>query len=171
LKARDFLAAVRPDVALAYGAFLVLALLPSLVANGGAAGFRVTLADLLAGRAAPAAAGGSGDGGALLVIIATATVAVPWLWKSRLAPLASVVPLLATLLGLWPLYRQHQAEMEAIEALADFGLDPGELARQVAAGSSGPFGPLSLAAWFLFVVVIYLAIRGAMRAVAPAAPA
>lgn len=170
MKFREFLAAARPDVVIAYGAFLVLALAPSLVANDGAAGFRITLADLLAGHAAPAEAAGAGGGGLVLVLLATATVVLPYLWKNRLASLATVAPFLVTLLGLWPLYRQHQAEMEAIEALSEFGLDPEQLVRQVEVGSSGPLGHLSLAAWLLFGVVIYLAIRGVMRALAASAP-
>jgi hypothetical protein len=64
------------------------------------------------------------------------------------------------------LHRQHQAEQEAIDALAEFGLDPEQLVRQVDAGASSPLGHLSLFAWLLFAVVIYLAFRGVMGAVA-----
>jgi hypothetical protein len=171
VKPRDIVAALRPDVVAAYGTFLLLALFPSLVASEGTAGFRITLADLLSGHAAPVEAAGLGGSGTLLVLFTTATVVLPAIWKNRLAALAPVVPLLVTLYGLWPLYRQHQSEMEAIEALSEFGLDPEQLVRQVEAGSNGPLGHLSVAAWFLFGVVIFLAIRGVMRAMAAPASA
>jgi len=163
---REVVAAARPDVAVAYVAFLVLALLPSLIADGAGLGARVTLADLLGGHVAPSDAVGGSVRGVLLVLLAAATAVVPTVWKHRFAALATLVPLLVTVLGLWPLHRQHQAELEAIDALSEFGIDPQELVRQVDAGSNGPLGHLSVAAWCLFGVVIYLAIRGVMRALA-----
>jgi hypothetical protein len=167
---RDILAAAAPDVGVAYAAFLVLALLPSLIADGAGLDARVTLSDLLSGHVPPAEASGGGGGGVLLVLVTAATVVVPYLWKHRLAALAAVLPLVVTLWGLWPLHRQHQAEQEAIDALTEFGLDPELLVRQVDAGASGLLGHLSVCAWMLFAVVTYLAIRGVMRALVPAAP-
>ena len=161
---REVVAAARPDVAVAYVAFLVLALLPDLIADGAGLDVRVTLSDLLGGHVAPSDAVGGSGGGVLLVLLAAATVVVPTIWKHRFAALAAIVPLLVTALGLWPLHRQHQAELEAIDALSEFGIDPQELVRQVDAGSNGPLGHLSIAAWCLFGVVIYLAIRGVTRA-------
>lgn len=169
--ARDVIAAARPDVAAAYTAFLLLALLPSLIADGAGLDARVTLADLLGGHVAPSNAAGGGGGGFALVLVAAATVLVPYYWKHRFAALACFVPLLVTALGLWPLHRQHQAELEAIDALSEFGIDPQELVRQVDMGASGPLGHLSLYAWLLFATVIYLAIRGVMGAVAAPRPA
>jgi hypothetical protein len=169
--ARAVIAAARPDVAIAYGAFLLLALLPSLVADGAGLDARVTLADLLSGHVAPSSAAGGGGGGFVLVFVAAATVLVPYFWKRRFAALACLVPLLVTALGLRPLHRQHQAELEAIDALSEFGIDPQELVRQVDVGASGPLGHLSLFAWLLFATVIYLAIRGVMGAVAAPGPA
>jgi hypothetical protein len=163
---RDVVSAARPDVAIAYGFFIALALVPGLVADGGGFDVRVTLADLLGGHVAPSNATGGSGTGLLLVLLAAATIVVPALWKHRFAALAAVVPLLVTALGLWPLHRQHQAEVEAINALAEFGIDPQELVRQVDVGVSGPLGHLSIFAWLLFATVIYLAIRGVMGAVA-----
>jgi hypothetical protein len=163
---RDVVAAVRPDVAIAYGFFIALALVPGLVADGAGLDVRVTLADLLGGHVAPSDRTGGGGTGLLLVLLAAATIVVPALWKHRFATLAAVVPLLVTALGLWPLHRQHQAELEAIDALAEFGIDPQELVHQVDVGANGPLGHLSIFAWLLFATVIYLAIRGVMGAVA-----
>ena len=157
---------MRPDVAIAYGVFLALAVVPGLIAEGAGLDVRVTLADLLGGHVAPSDATGGGGRGLLLVLLATATIVVPAIWKHRFAALAAVVPLLVTALGLLPLHRQHQAEVEAIDALAEFGIDPQELVRQVDVGASGPLGHLSIFAWLLFATVIYLAIRGVMGAVA-----
>lgn len=168
---REVIVAARPDVAIAYAIFLLLALLPSLIANGAGFDARVTLADLLGGHVAPSDATGGNGGGVLLVLLAAATVVVPTIWKQRFAALAAIVPLLVTTLGLWPLHRQHQAELEAIDALSEFGIDPQELVRQVDAGSNGLLGHLSMAAWCLFGVVIYLAIRGVMGAMAARQPA
>jgi len=163
---RDVVSAARPDVAIAYGFFIALALVPGLVADGAGLDVRVTLADLLGGHMAPSDATGGGGAGLLLVLLAAATIVVPALWKHRFAALAAVVPLLLTALGLWPLHRQHQAEVEAVNALAEFGIDPQELVRQVDVGASGPLGHLSIFAWLLFATVFYLAIRGVMGAVA-----
>ncbi len=43
------------------------------------------------------------------MLLATATIAVPYFWKHRLAPLAFAVPLLVTAMAFWPLYKQHNA--------------------------------------------------------------
>jgi hypothetical protein len=163
--ATGIVAAARPDVVLAYGVFLVLAVWPSLVTADAGLLYPGTLADLLGGRAAPGAAGG-GSGGLLLVLLAAATVFVPYLWRRRIALLAAAVPLLVTLAGFWPLYRQQRAESEAIDALAEFGLDPEQIARAVDTGAGGPLGHVGVAAWCLLATAIYLACRGAMRALA-----
>jgi hypothetical protein len=164
--ARAILAAAGLDVALAYGAFLVLALVPSLVAADGFLDTRITLADLLGGHATPAEAVDAGIGGALLVLLVTATIAVPYVWKHRLAPLAFAGPFLATALGLWPLYRQQQAQKEAFQALAEFGLSPDQLALQMEAAVRGPLDQLGIGAWLLFATVIFLAFKGVTRALA-----
>jgi hypothetical protein len=164
--ARAVFAAAGIDVAAAYGVFLLLALVPSLVAADGFADARVTLADLLGGRSTPMEAVDAGLGGALLVLLATATIAVPYVWKHRLAPLAFAGPFIATALGFWPLYRQQQAQKQAIQALAEFGLSPDQLVLQMEAAARGPLDQLGIVAWLLFATVIFLAFKGATRALA-----
>ena len=160
--ARTGFAAVGADVAWAYGAFLLLALVPSLVAGDSVLVARITLAGLLGGDLAPYAANPSVRG-TFIVFLAAATLAVPSIWTHRFAPLAFVAPLLVTLLGFWPLYRQHQAQQEAVEALAEFGLSPDQLARQLEAGAGDPLDHLGLGAWLLFATVIFLAFKGVTR--------
>jgi hypothetical protein len=100
------------------------------------------------------------------VLLATATIAVPYVWKHRLAPLAFAGPFIATALGFWPLYRQQQAQKQAIQALAEFGLSPDQLVLQMEAAARGPLDQLGIVAWLLFATVIFLAFKGATRALA-----
>ena len=108
--ARAILAIVGMDVAIAYGVFFFIAVFVSVIAANGFIDIRVTLADLLSGDMARAAIGGGSGKGVFLVLLATATIAVPYFWKHKLAPLAFAVPLLITVYGFWPLYEQHRAE-------------------------------------------------------------
>lgn len=151
------------DVAIAYGVFFIIAMFVSLISTGGIVDFKITLADLLSGDLARAALSGSSGKGTLLVLLATATIAVPYLWKHRFAPLAFTVPLLFTILGFWPLYEQHRAQQQAIEAMGDFGQMMGQMAQQMGGSAVGPFDNLGIGAWLLLATVIFLAFRGVMR--------
>jgi hypothetical protein len=154
------------DVAIAYGVFFIIAFFVSLVSTGGFVDIKITLADLLSGDLARAAMSGSSGKGTLLVLLATATIAVPYFWKHKLAPLAFAVPLLFTIIGFWPLYKQHQAQQEAIEAMGEFGQMMGQMSEQMGGSAGGPFDSLGIGAWLLFATVIFLAFRGVMRSLA-----
>ena len=143
-----------------YGVFAVIGLFVALLTTDGVANVDATLADLLSGDLAQAALGGSSGRGVFLVLLATATVAVPIVWKHRLAPLAFVVPLLFTLAAFWPLYVQHRRQQEAIRAMGELGQGLGELAQQMTAELAGPLANLQVASWLLFATVLFLAIKG-----------
>ena len=164
--AKAIFADVGRDVAIGYGVFLFLALFVSLISGNGFIEVRVTLADLLSGDTARALFGEGSGRGVLLVLLATATIAVPYLWKHKLAPLAFAVPLLFTAKAFWPLYQQHRREREALEAMGELSRAMGELAERMSADAGGPLSNLGIAAWLLFATVIFLAIRGVMRTLA-----
>jgi hypothetical protein len=151
------------DVAIAYGVFFIFAMSVGLISTGGFVDSRITLADLLSGDLARAARSGLSGKGTFLVLLATATIAVPYFWKHKIAPLALAVPLLFTIMGFWPLYKQHQAQQEAMEAMGEFGQMMGQMAQQMGGSSAGPLESLGIGAWLLFAVAIYLAFRGVMR--------
>ncbi len=154
---------VGKDVAIGYGLFFAIAMFVGLFATGGFMDIKVTLADLLSGDLPRAALGGGSGKGVLLVLLATATIAVPYLWKHRLAPLAFAAPLLFTVFGFRPLYEQHRQQQEAMEAMGEFGQMMGEMAEQMGASAAGPLGNLGIGAWLLFATVIFLASKGVMR--------
>jgi hypothetical protein len=164
--ARSILGNVGIDVAIGYGVFLVLAFFAGLVSTGGFADDSVTLVDLLSGDVALAALSGSNGKGSFLVLFATATIAVPYLWKHKFAPLAFAVPLLFTIHGLWPLYAQHRAQQQAMEAMGELGQAMGQMAGQMGSSTGGPFDSLGIGAWLLLATVIFLAFRGVMRCLA-----
>ena len=168
--ARAVLENVGADVAIGYGLFFIIAIFVSLISAEGPFQIKIMLTDLLSGDMARAALGGGNGKGLFLVLLATATIAVPYFWKHRLAPLAFVVPLLFTFMGLWPLYKQHRAQQEAMEALGEFGQTMGQMGQQMGA-NSGPFDSLGIGAWLLFATVIFLAIKGVMRCLARGQPA
>ena len=157
--AKAILKNVGADVAIGYGLFLIIAIFVSLTSVEGPFQIKVMLTDLLSGDLA---LGGGNGKGLFLVLLATATVAVPYFWKHKLAPLAFVVPLLFTFMGFWPLYKQHRSQQEAMEAMGEFGQMMGQMGQQMEA-SSGPFDSLGFGAWLLFATVIFLAFKGAMR--------
>lgn len=160
--ARAIVAGAGPDVVIGYALFLVLALAVSLVGAGGFMGAKQTLADLLAvdfARSSPDA--GSGPG-VLVVLLATATVVVPALWKNRLAPIAFCAPLLFTVAALRPLFEQHRAQQEAWDALGEFGIAADRLAADLGV-PTGPLDGLGVGAWLLIATVIFLALRGIAR--------
>ena len=88
---RAALAVIGLDVAIGYGVFAVIGLFVSLLGTGGFVDAGITLADLLSGDLAQAVAGERGGKGVVLVLLATATIAVPALWRHRLASLACAV--------------------------------------------------------------------------------
>ena len=168
--ARAIFADVGKDVAIGYGVFLFVALFVSLVATNGFIDVKVTLADLLSGDMARAALGGGSGRGVLLVLLATATIAVPYLWKHRLAPLAFAVPLLFTARALWPLYEQHRQQQEAMAAMGEFGQAMTGMAEQMGAQASA-FDAIGIGAWLLVATVIFLAFKGIARFLARSQPA
>jgi hypothetical protein len=163
--ARAILQGAGIDVAAAYVAFVVIALFVGLLGTSGFMDVKLTLADLLSGDAANAALGSGSGRGMLLVLLATASIAVPVLWKHRVAPLAFVLPLIATGIAFWPLYRQQQAEREALDALGEFGLAADRLAQDMNV-PTGPLDSLGIGAWLLFATVIFLALKGIARVLA-----
>jgi hypothetical protein len=167
--ARAILADVGKDVAIGYGVFFFVALFVSLVATKGFIDVRVTLADLLSGDMARAALGGGSGRGVLLVLLATATIAVPYFWKHRLAPLAFAVPLLFTARAFWPIYAQHQQQQEAIRAMGEFGQAMTGMAEQMGAQTSA-FDAIGMGAWLLVATVIFLAFKGITRFLARGQP-
>ena len=160
--AKAIFADVGKDVAIGYGAFLVLALFVSLVSTEGAIDVKVTLADLLSGDMARAALGDGSGRGVLLVLLATATIGVPYFWKHRLAPLAFTVPLLFAALALWPLYREHRRQQEALQAMGEFGEAMSRMADEMGAQTSA-FDTIGMGAWLLVATVIFLAFKGVVR--------
>jgi hypothetical protein len=167
--AREIFADVGKDVAIGYGVFFLVALFVSLVTTNGFIDAKVTMADLLSGDMARAALGGGSGRGVLLVLIATATIVVPYFWKHRLAPLAFAVPLLVTAKALWPLYEQHQQQREAIQAMGEFGQAMSQMAEQMGARTSA-FDAIGSGAWVLVATVIFLAFKGITRFLARGQP-
>lgn len=163
---RAALALIGLDVAIGYGVFAVIGLFVTLLPAGGFLAVEATLADLLSGDLAQAVLGEGSGRGAFLVLLATATIAVPVFWRHRFAKLAYVVPLLITLAAFWPLYVQQRRQQEAIRAMGELGQGLGELAQQMNAQIAGPLANLQLAAWLLFATVLYLAFKGIARALA-----
>ena len=153
------------DVAIGYGLFLFVALFVSVISTAGFIDIKLTLADLLGGDMAHAAVADGSGRGIVLVLLATATIAVPYFWKHKLASLAYAVPLLVTVYGFWPLYEQDNAKREAIEALGELAQMAGQTAEQLGANIGGPFDNLGIGAWVLIATVIFLAIRGVARVV------
>ncbi len=153
------------DVAIGYGLFLFIAVFVSVASTNGFMDIKLTLANLLGGDMARAAIGGDNGKGIFLVLLTAATIAVPYFWKHQLASLAHAVPLLVTAYGFWPLYEQHDAEREAIEALGELAQMTGQSAEQFGASTGGPFDNLGIGAWVLIATVLFLAFRGVGRAI------
>lgn len=160
--AKAIFADVGKDVAIGYGAFLFIGLFVSLVSADRLVDVKVTLADLLSGDIAHAALGGGSGRGVLLLLLATATIGVPYFWKHRLAPLAFGAPLLFTMVALWPLYREHRRQQEALEAMGEFGEAMSRMAEQMGAQTSA-FDTIGFGAWLLVATAIFLAFKGIVR--------
>lgn len=162
---KSMIESVGIDVAIGYGLFLFVAMFVSVISLAGFIDIKVTLADLLGGDMARAAVADGSGKGVFLVLLATATIAVPYFWKHKLASLAYAVPLLVTAFGFWPLYEQHNAEREAIEALGELGRMAGQSAEMLVKSTGGPFDNLGIGAWVLIATVLFLALRGVTRVV------
>ena len=150
---------VGKDIAIAYGIFLVAALFLSVVSSGGMLGIELKLTNLLSSNMGIA---GNGQG-VFLTLLAAATIAVPYYWKHKFAPLAFVVPLLFTLKAFWPLYQQHREARKAMEAMGEFGQMMGQMAQQMTGNSGGIFENLGFGAYIIFAAAIYLAFKGVVR--------
>ncbi len=153
---------VGKDVAIAYGVFLIAALFLSVISSGGMFNIKITLANLLSGNPF-AMLGGSSGLGVLLVLLATATIAVPYFWKHKFAPLAFLVPLLFTIKAMWPIYQQHREQQQAMEAMGEFGQMMGQMAQQMGGASPSMFDNLGLGFYVVIASAGYLAFRGIMR--------
>ncbi len=149
---------VGKDVAIAYGVFLVAALFLSVISAGGFIGISLKLTNLLSDNM-----GMMGNGkGTFLVLLATATIAVPHFWKHKFAPLAFLGPALVTLMAFWPLYEQHQQAKKQIAAMGEFGQMMGQMAQQMG-GSAGGISDLGIGAWVVIAASAYLAFKGVVR--------
>ena len=157
--AKAVFANVGMDVAIAYGVFLVAALFISVISSAGMLGISLKLSNLLS-----EGMGIMGNGrGIMLVLLATATIAVPYFWKHKFAPLAFLVPLLFTIMAFWPLYQQHRQQQAAMAAMGDFGRMFGQMAEQMGAPGGGVFSSLGFGAYLIFAAVLYLAYKGVMK--------
>lgn len=156
--AKAVIDSIGKDAAIAYGVFLLAALFMNVVSAGGIVGISFKLTHLLS-----EGMGMMGRGrGILLVLFAFATIAVPYFWKHKFAPLAFTVPLVVTLVAFWPLYEQDRQQQQAIEAMAEFGRLFGQAAEQMGAGS-GVFDNLGIGAYLVIASSLYLAVRGVMK--------
>jgi len=150
---------VGKDVAIAYGVFLIAALFLSVISMGGMIGIELKLSNLLSSNMG---IGGTGQG-TFLILLATATIAVPYFWKHKFAPLAFVVPLLVTLKALWPMYQQHREQQKAMEAMGEFGQMMGQMAQQMTGNSGGIFENLGIGFYVILAAAAYLAFKGIVR--------
>jgi len=149
---------VGKDVAIAYGVFLVAALFLNVISASGIIGISFKLTNLLSDNM-----GMMGNGkGTFLVLLAAATIAVPYCWKHKFAPLAFLGPLLVTAMALWPLWQQHQQQQKQMEAMGEFGQMMGQMAQNMGGGTTG-MGDLGIGAWVIIAASAYLAFKGVMR--------
>jgi hypothetical protein len=149
---------VGKDVAIAYGVFLVAALFLNVISAGGIIGISFKLTNLLSDNM-----GMMGNGkGTFLVLLAAATIAVPYFWKHKFAPLAFLGPLLVTAMAFWPLWEQRQQQQQQMEAMGEFGQMMGQMSEQMGGGGAG-IGDLGIGAWVIIAASAYLAFKGVMR--------
>jgi hypothetical protein len=149
---------VGKDVAVGYGVFLFVALFSSVVSVQGA-DVSISLADLLSGNMGLAALLGGGSGkGTILVLIGAASIAVPYVWKHKYAPLAFCLPLLITAFGFWHVYKQYSETRKQMEAMGEFGRMYDQMAQEMSTGIS-----MGVGAWILIAAGAYLAFKGVMR--------
>lgn len=149
---------VGKDVAIAYGVFLFAALFLSIVSIQGA-DVSITLADLLSGNMGLGAVlGGSSGKGTFLVLIAAATIAVPYFSKHRFAPLAFCVPILFTAYAYWPVYKQYSEAQRQMQAMGEFGQMMGQMGGEFSSGIS-----MGIGGWIVIAAGAYLAFKGVMQ--------
>ena len=152
--AKAVYANVGKDVAIAYGVFLFAALFLSVI-GANMLGLSLKLTNLLSDNM-----GMMGNGkGTFLVLLATATIAVPYFWKHKFAPLAFLGPALATIMAFWPLWQQHHQQQKQMEAMGELGQALGQMAQQMGGG----IGDLGIGAWVIIAASAYLAFKGVMR--------
>lgn len=179
--ASAILSNVGKDVAIAYAAFAFLAFFVGIfVAH--ALSQPMTLAEILGGdyhrRIDLVANRGSGRG-VLVVLVVLATIAVPYFWKHRLAPLAFSVPLVATAYAIWSVHRQLDlakemvaAEIAKISGNANPFYQLGTSAEQQQAEAllkqAEDATSLGIGGWLLLAIAGYLAVKGIMRVMARA---
>lgn len=150
---------VGKDVAIAYGVFLIAALFLSVISAGGIIGINFKLTNLLSDNM-----GMMGNGkGTFLVLLATATIAVPYFWKHKFAPLAFLGPALVTLMAFWPLYQQYREQQRQMAAVAgdEFGRMMSQMSQQMGGGMG--MGDFGFGAWIVIAASAYLAFKGVMR--------
>jgi hypothetical protein len=150
---------VGKDVAIAYGVFFVAAFFLNVISSAGMLGIELKMSNLLSSNMG---IGGTGQG-SFLILLATATIAVPYFWKHKFAPLAFVVPLLVTLKGFWPLYQQYRESQEAMEAMGEFGQMMGQMQEQMTGNSGGLFDNLGFGTYVIIAAAAYLAFKGVVR--------
>jgi hypothetical protein len=156
--AKAVYANVGKDVAIAYGVFLIAALFLSVISAGGLIGINFKLTNLLSDNM-----GMMGKGkGVFLVLLATATIVVPYFWKHKFAPLAFLGPLLVTLMAFYPLWEQHREQQKQMEAMGEYGQMMGQMAQQMGGGGMG-IGDLGFGAWIIIAASAYLAFKGVTR--------
>lgn len=149
---------VGKDVVIAYGVFLIAALFLNFVSAGGLLGVNFQLTNLLSERM-----GVMGEGrGIFLVLLASATIALPFFWKNKFATLAFTAPLIVTFMALWPLYEQYREQQQAMTALGEFGPLFEEMSEQMD-GGGGLLDSLGIGAWLAIASALYLAVRGVMK--------
>jgi membrane protein implicated in regulation of membrane protease activity len=150
---------VGKDVAIAYGVFLVAAFFLNVISSAGMLGIELKMTNLLSSNMGIT---GTGQGG-FLILLATATIAVPYFWKHKYAPLAFVVPLLISIKGFWPMYQQYRESQKAMEAMGEFGQMMGQMQEQMTGNSGGLFDNLGFGTYIIVAAAIFLAFKGVVR--------
>ncbi len=155
---------VGKDVAIAYGVFAVAALFLKFVTVKGMlanSDFSIKLAAVINGTLKSPLLLSNGGGGLFWVLVAIVTIAVPYFWKHKYAPLAFCVPLLVTLYGCLQWYHEYSAAQAQIKQVrAAMGR---EAAQYMGAASDAMPYALSIGAYVCLAAGAYLAYRGIMR--------
>lgn len=156
--AQGILSDVGIDIAIAYGAFALSALFLNMLAGTGMmAALTAKMAGVLNGMPVDKDAGFSNGGmGFLLVLVAIATIAVPYFWKHKFAPLALCLPLLIVFF----------ADYQTIHIIYTFkhmmdGLSSGMFGNMMS--SMTPTFSIGFGAYISTGLAAYLAFRGFIR--------
>jgi hypothetical protein len=172
--ARGVLDNVGKDVAVSYGVFAVFALFFNMLSGKGMfASLAITLPGLLngvEGMIRQGAGFSSGGTGLLLVLLAIASVSVPYFWKHKYAPLAFFFPLVVTLYADLQLYRAYSAVKEQFAELNQLGSTLGSMfGSNTFSGKSTPQisvdipVELGIGAYVCLAAAAYIAFRGFRR--------